>query len=118
MGTVCAQPDGSMSSLLQSTGSSPYVLDHSFGPLAATVDIARGPIGRNRSNRLKTGAGWNKQTTVRNNTFHLMQEVEILIFSGNVVAHWNRKNCVDGTFRCSNSGTFATLTRDLYRKTC
>jgi len=52
------------------------------------------------------------------NLFHLMQEVETSIFSGNVVAHWNRKNCVDGPFRSSNSGTFATLTRDLYRKTC
>ena len=37
MWTVCAQPDGSMSSLLQSTGSSPYVLVHIVGPLAATV---------------------------------------------------------------------------------
>ena len=36
MWTVCAQPDGSMSSLLQSTGSSPYVLVHMVGPLAAT----------------------------------------------------------------------------------
>ena len=30
-------PDGSMSSLLQSTGSSPYVLVHIIGPLAATL---------------------------------------------------------------------------------
>ena len=37
--TVCAQPDGSMSSLLQSTGSSPYVLVHIVGPLAATPSI-------------------------------------------------------------------------------
>jgi len=37
--TVCAQPDGSMSSLLQSTGSSPYVLVHIVGPLAATVPL-------------------------------------------------------------------------------
>ena len=37
MWTVCAQPDGSMSSPLQSTGSSPYVLVHIVGPLAATV---------------------------------------------------------------------------------
>jgi len=35
--TVCAQPDGSMSSLLQSTGSSPYVLVHIVGPLTAKV---------------------------------------------------------------------------------
>jgi len=34
----CAQPDGSRSSLLQSTGSSPYVLVHIVGPLAATLD--------------------------------------------------------------------------------
>jgi len=35
---VCAQPDGSMSSLLQSTGSSPYVLPYVLvGPLAATT---------------------------------------------------------------------------------
>ena len=37
MWMVCAQPDGSMSSLLQSTGSSPYVLVHIVGPLAATL---------------------------------------------------------------------------------
>ena len=37
MWTVCAQPDGSMSSLLQSTGSSPYVLVHIVGPLAVTT---------------------------------------------------------------------------------
>ena len=37
MRTVCAQPDGSMSSLLQSTGSSPYVLVHIVGPLAKTT---------------------------------------------------------------------------------
>jgi len=37
MWTVCAQPDGSKSSLLQSTGSSPYVLVHIVGPSAATV---------------------------------------------------------------------------------
>jgi len=34
---VCAQPDGSMSSLLQSTGSRPYVLVHIDGSLAATT---------------------------------------------------------------------------------
>ena len=39
MWTVCAQPDGSMSSLLQSTGSSPYVHVHIVGPLAAAVCI-------------------------------------------------------------------------------
>ena len=37
MWTVCAQLDGSKSSLLQSTGSSPYVLVHIVGPPAATV---------------------------------------------------------------------------------
>ena len=37
MWMVCAQPDGSMSSLLQSIGSSPYVLTHIVGPLAATI---------------------------------------------------------------------------------
>jgi len=36
MWTVCAQPDGSMSSILQSTGFSQYVLVHIVGPLAAT----------------------------------------------------------------------------------
>ena len=36
MWTVCAQTDGSKSSLLQSTGSSPYVLVHIVGPPAAT----------------------------------------------------------------------------------
>jgi len=41
MWTVCAQPDGSMSSLSQSTGSSPYVLVHMVGPLAATMLICR-----------------------------------------------------------------------------
>ena len=35
--TVCAQPDGSRCSLLQSTGSSPYVLVHIVGSLAATL---------------------------------------------------------------------------------
>jgi len=37
MWTVCAQPDGSLRSLLQNTGSSPYVLVHIVGPLAATI---------------------------------------------------------------------------------
>ena len=37
MWTVCAQPDGSTSSLSQSTGCSPYVLVHIVGPLAATI---------------------------------------------------------------------------------
>jgi len=41
MWTVCAQPDGSMSSLLQSTGSSPYVHVHLVGPLAATLHCVR-----------------------------------------------------------------------------
>jgi len=34
--TVCTEPYGSMSSLLQSTGSNTYVLVHIVGPLAAT----------------------------------------------------------------------------------
>jgi len=38
MWTVYAQPEGSMSSLLQSTGSSAYTLVHIVGPLAATDD--------------------------------------------------------------------------------
>jgi len=37
MWTVCAQPDGSMSSLLQRAGSSSYILVHKVGPMAATT---------------------------------------------------------------------------------
>jgi len=39
MWTVCAQPESSMSSLLYSPGSSPYVLVHMVGPLVATAPI-------------------------------------------------------------------------------
>ena len=41
MWTVCAQPVGSTSSLSQSTGSSPYVLVHIDGSLAATIRTTR-----------------------------------------------------------------------------
>jgi len=44
MWTVCAQPDGSMSSLLQSTGSSLYVLVHIVGPLASTYERQDMPL--------------------------------------------------------------------------
>ena len=39
MWTVCAQPDGSMSSLLQRAGSSSHVLVHKVAPLAATTSL-------------------------------------------------------------------------------
>jgi len=72
MWMVCAQPDGSLRSLLQSTGSSPYVLVHIVGPLAATI---RSPETRLKNHKY-TCARWKYST--REHSFLFNKVISII----------------------------------------
>jgi len=76
MWTVCAQLDGSMSSLLQSTGSSPYVLVHIVGPLAATLLLWLENLSGICAN-LRTVAASNNRDHARNLSYCCLLALQI-----------------------------------------